>query len=150
MKPGQAKLRRIDGTLTLVVCDEPDNVPMGAVDFGGHGLLHQITLSDGVMVPVVELVLKLRAGIGERTYLAFVNELEDGVMESLATAKRISVVLTSPQGDNFAESTMLNPFKDAANESLGVIAALADKPWNGAHFAVARAYVIGQSQKPSV
>jgi hypothetical protein len=92
MKPGQAKLRRSDDWLTLAVCDERGNIPMGAVDFAGHGLLHQITMTGGVIVPVVELALRLITRDTERTYRAFVNELE-----SLATVPEIMVILTSPK-----------------------------------------------------
>src|SRR5689334_22590413 len=134
MTPGQAKLHKANGHLSLIVCDERGNVPMGAVDFGGHGLLHQITLSDGLIVPVVELVLLLKTSNAERTYRAFVNELEEGVLESLATAPQITVILTTPKGESFGTSPLANPFKATANESLGLISALADKPWNGAHF----------------
>ncbi|MBC7853859.1 MAG: hypothetical protein IAF94_10515 [Pirellulaceae bacterium] len=144
MKPGQAKLRRTSGVLSLIVCDERSNVPMGEVDFAGHGLLHQITMSDGLIVPVVELVLRLITGDGERVYRAFVNELEEGIMESLATLPEITVVLKSPKGDTFGTSPLANPFKATANESLGVISGLADKPWNGAHFATARAFVLAK------
>jgi hypothetical protein len=150
MTPGQAILRKIKGTITLAVCDEPGAVPMGHVDFAGHGLLHQIEMHDGVTVAVVELVLRLIAPGVERTYRAYVDELQEGVMESLATAQEIMVVLTSPKGESFASSAMSNSFKQSANETLGVISALAAKPWNGAHFAVAKAFVMGQSHKPSV
>ena len=149
MKPiprqiGQAKLRITPHGLTLTVYDEPGNIPMGAADFAGHGLLHQVEMRDGVTVPVVELVLRLITSNGERIYRAFVNELEDGIMASLATVDDITVILATPKGDKFATSPLVNPFKSTADESLGVLTALADKPWNGAHFAIARAYVLAR------
>jgi hypothetical protein len=144
MNPGQAKLRRTANGLTLTVCDERGNIPMGAVDFAGESILHQVEMTGGVVVPVVELVLRLLADGKERTYRAFVNELEEGIMESLATMPEITVFLTDPHGDSFGMSLMANPFHAIVNESLGLISKLADKPWNGAQFAVAIKYVLAK------
>ncbi len=147
MKPflaGQAVLRKTASGLTLTIYDERGNIPMGDVDFAGHGLLHQVEMRDGVTVPVIELVLRLITSNGERIYRAFIDEMEQGVMATLATAPEITVVLATPKGESIGTSTPVNPFKDTANESLGVIAGLMDKPWNGAHFAIARAYVLAK------
>jgi hypothetical protein len=141
---GQAKLQKRGGGLTLTICDERDNIPMGDVNFAGHGILHQVEMHDGITVPIVELVLRLITGDGERTYRAFVNELEDWVTEPLAKAEEITVILATPEGENIGTTPLANPFRDTANESLGVIAELVDTPWNGAQFEIARAYVLSK------
>jgi hypothetical protein len=143
MLPGQAKLKKRGGTLSLIVCDKPGNVPLGAVDFAGESILHQVEMAGGVVL-VMELVLRLRLIAGERTYRAFVNELEECVVESLATMQEITVLLDSPKGETFARSTLANPFQAIVNESLGVISELAAKPWNGAQFAVAVKYLLAK------
>jgi len=142
MKPGEAKLQKRDGGLTLTICDDPGSVPMGAADIAGHGILHQVGMANGVNVAVVELVLRIVSGDSQRTYRAFVNELEQGIMAALAIAIDIKVILVTPKGREFATSPLVNPFTVTANEVLEVIAGDCAVPWNGAQFAIAVKYVV--------
>jgi hypothetical protein len=115
---------------------------MGAADFAGHGLLHQVGRANGVNVAVVELVLRIVSVDSQRTYRTFINELEQGIMAALATVTDLHVLLVTPKGKEFAKSPLVNPFAVTPNEVLDAIAGACAKPWNGAQFAIAVKYVV--------
>ena len=58
--PGQAALTRHAGLISLVACEEPQNLPLGKVNFRARGGLYEIAVA-GVTVPVVNVILRLAA-----------------------------------------------------------------------------------------
>jgi hypothetical protein len=139
--PGQAALARLDGKVALVACDLPENLPLGAADFAIRGGMHQINIAN-VLVPAVSIVLRLTVGDTVRYYWGWVNELEEGVIESLATQADLPIILADPLGGPFGRATVPNGVREMAQRCLGTVSQLADKkPWTPAHFAACRVFV---------
>ena len=143
-----------------------DTVPMDGVVVIGEGekdeapmLYNGERIGDG-SPPEVDIAVDPLEGTrltaqGQPAALAVIALSERGTMfdpgpcvymEKIAGGSEIAdcLSLTDPLEENFSTSPLENPFRAAANESLGVISELAAKPWNGAHFAVARAYVLAK------
>ncbi|MBC7855454.1 MAG: hypothetical protein IAF94_18655 [Pirellulaceae bacterium] len=91
--PGQAALARLDGKIVLVACDLSELLPLGAADFAIRGGMHQINIAN-VLVPAVSIVLRLTVGDAVRFYWCWVNELEEGLIESLATQADLPILVS--------------------------------------------------------
>jgi hypothetical protein len=139
--PGQIVLARYGGLVGIVVCDHRENVPLGGVAFEIRGGIHRNS-SDGFSVPVVSVMLRINAGGDERFYVGWVNELEDGVVESLAIQPQLPIMFATPLYERVGTTVIHNGLRQMMQKQLGTISLLADKsPWTPEQFAEARAVV---------
>ncbi len=145
--PGQCAVARHEGKVCLVACDHRENVPLGGVAFLICGGIHHVTIN-GVHVPAVNVNLRLTAGKQERYFVGWVDELAEGVIESLANQAELPIILASPFGERVGSSIIDNGIRAMMQKQLGIISALAERaPWTPHHFAAARAYI--ESQYPT-
>ena len=96
--PGQCAVAHHGGKVCLVACDHRVNIPLGGVAFLICGCIHHVTIN-GVHVPAVNVNLRLTAGEQERYYVGWVDELAEGVIESLANQAELPIILASPLGE---------------------------------------------------
>ena len=142
--PGQACLKRLEGKVAFVACDYPQNVPMGPANFDIRGGMHRITIR-GITVPVVSLVLRLTAGERVGYYPAFINELEENVIEPLANQPDLPIVLSDLFGGSIGKATIENGVRDLAQRHLGIVSKLsAGFPWSSQQFDAALAFIEGK------
>lgn len=131
----------------MVVCDHRENVPLGGVAFEIRGGIHR-NVGDGFSVPVVSEMLRINAGADKRFYAGWVNELEDGVVESLANQPQLPIMFTTPLRERVGSTVISNGLRTMMQKQLATISLLADKsPWTPEQFAEARAFV--EAQFPS-
>src|SRR5438874_154440 len=100
--PGQAGIARVDGKVCIVVCEHPGNIALGDGSFDLRGQLHEVTIQ-GVTVAALRFVFVLTTAGSVREYAGWINELEEHVVESLGTAKELTIVLAGPDAKQFAE-----------------------------------------------
>jgi len=138
LNPGEAVLTYLDGKVTLVACDVGHNLPAGTAAYSIRGGVHQIKIAT-VLVPAVSVVLRITAaGKPSRYYWAWVNELEESVIATLANQSELPIRLTDPEGASFGRSLIPNEVRDVAQKYLGIISRLAaNSPWSREHFAAA-------------
>src|SRR6187401_1509007 len=105
--PGQAAIARHQGQVWFFVCDERENLPIGGVDFEIRGGVHHINFGDST-VGVASVMLRLTAGDSLRFYTCLFNELEQGVVESLATQPELLIVFGTPLGECVGSTVLPN------------------------------------------
>ena len=128
----------------FIVCDHRETLPLGGVAIFISGEVHHVTIN-GVHVPVVNANLKIVAGGKELYYSAFVNELTDGVLETLANQAKLPIVLVDPLGVRIGKVVIDNGILGMVQKQFGKVSAAAEvKEWTPHHFAAARAYVASQ------
>ena len=141
LPPGRIFLARYGGLVGIVVCDHRENVPLGGVAFEIRGGIHR-NACDGFSVPVVSVMLRINAGGDERFYAGWVNELEDGVVESLAIQPILPIMFATPLRERVGSIVISNGLRTMMQKQLGTISLLADKsPWTPEQFAEAKAVV---------
>ena len=146
--PGQAALIRLAGKIALVACDHPQNVPIGPAKFDIRGGLHRVAIG-GITVPVVSLVLRLTVGKRVSFYPAWVNELEENVIEPLANQPDLPIVLSDLLGGSIGRATVVNGVRDLAQRHLGIISTIAaDFQWSPQQFAAALVFIESKHPTP--
>jgi hypothetical protein len=132
----------MDGKVTLLACELGHNLPTGTAVYSVRGGVHQINIAH-VLVPAMSIVLRITcAGKASRYYWAWVNVLEESVIESLANQSELPIRLTDPMGAAFGRSLIPNEVSEMAQKHLEIISRLAaNSPWSRAHFAAARVFV---------
>jgi len=139
--PGQAAVTRYDGQVCVVVCDHRENFNLGGAHFGVVGGIQRIAVA-GILVPVVMVVVRLTAAGEQRYYSAWINELEEHVIESLGTQAELPIILASPLGERVGRGSVPNGLRQLAHKHLGEIARLVEQtPWGPHHFAAARVFI---------
>lgn len=139
--PGQAALARIDGKVSLVACELKGIIPDGPGRCDLRGGLHQIRIAN-VIVPLVSIVLRYTTGDMVRYYWAWVDELQENVIETLANQPELPIVFADPTGKPFARMGIPNGVIEMAQKALAAISRYAaEAPWRPQHFAAARVFV---------
>lgn len=105
--PGQAAFTRHEGQVCVVVCDHKENLNLGGAHFGVVGGIQRIAVA-GIMVPVVMVVVRLTATGEQRYYSAWINELEEHIIESLGTQVDLPIILASPLGERVRRGNVPN------------------------------------------
>ncbi len=142
--PGQAVIARHEGKVWIVVCDERENLPLRGVAFEIRGGVHHITIGTST-VGVASVILRLTAGDSQRFYACFFNELEQGVVESLATQPELLILFGTPLGERVGSTVLPNGMRGMMQRQLATISKLAEKsPWEPRQFAAAKAIVEAQ------
>lgn len=142
--PGQATIARHEGKVWIVVCDERENLPVGGVAFEIRGGVHHINFG-GSTVGVASVILRVTAGDNQRFYTCFFDELEQSVVESLATQPELLIVFGTPKGESVGSTVLPNGMRGMMQRQLATISMLADKsPWEPRQFAAAKAIVEAQ------
>jgi hypothetical protein len=138
LNPGEAVLTYLDGQITLVACDVGDNLPVGTAVYSIRGGVHQIKIAT-VLVPTVSIMLRITAaGKPSHYYWAWVNELEERVIETLSNQSELPIRLTDPMGAALGRSLIPNEVRDMAQKYLAIISRLAaNSPWSREDFAAA-------------
>ena len=109
-----------------------------------RGGIHR-NASDGFSVPVVSVMLRINAGGEERYYAGWVNELKDGVVESLAIQPQLPIMFATPLYERVGTTVIYNGLRQMMQKQLATISMLADKcPWQPEHFAAAKAVIEAQ------
>jgi hypothetical protein len=146
--PGQAAVTHHDGQVCVVLCDLTENLHLGGEHFGVVGGIQRITVA-GIMVPVVMVVVRLAAAGEQRFYSAWINELEEPVIESLGTQADLPIILASPLGERVGRGSVPNGLRQLAHKNLRTVSLLAEQtPWGPHHFAAARVFI--EVQYPDV
>jgi hypothetical protein len=139
--PGQAALTRLNGKVSLVACGYPDDLPLVRAEFALRGGMHKINIAN-VLVPAISIVVRVTVGDFVRYYWAWVNELEEGVIETLATQPDLLIEVAIPGTQRSVSSIIPNGVREMAQKYLGIVSRLAsEKPWRPQHFAAARVFV---------
>ncbi len=139
--PGQAAVARHEGKVWIVVCDEKENLPLGTVAFEIRGGIHHITIGD-ITVAVASVMLRLTADGIQRFFTCLIDELQQGVVESLATQPELLIVFGTPLGERVGSTVIPNGMRGMMQKQLATISLLADKePWGPQDFAAAKAVV---------
>ncbi len=110
MKPlaaGQAAVARHEGKVWIVICDERENLPIGGVAFEIRGGVHHINFGEST-VGVASVILRLTAGDNQRFYTCLYNEVEEGVVESLATQAELPIMFSTPLGECVGSTVLPN------------------------------------------
>ena len=142
--PGRTFLARYGGLVGMVVCDHRENVPLSGVASEIRGGIHRNS-SDGFSVPVVSVMLRISVGGDERFYVGWVNEREDGVVESLAIQPILPIMFATPLRERVGSTVISNGLRTMMQKQLATISLLADKsPWTPEQFAEAKAIVEAQ------
>jgi hypothetical protein len=123
------------------VRDVKENLHLGGAHFGVVGGIQRIAIA-GVMVPVVLVVIRLTAAGEQRFYSAWIDELEEHVIESLGTQAELPVILASPLGERVGRGSVPNGLRQLAHKNLGTVSQLAEQtPWGPHHFSAARVFI---------
>jgi hypothetical protein len=147
LQPGQAAVARHEGKVWIVVCDERENLPLGGVAFEIRGGVHHICFGDST-VGVASVMLRLTAGEAQLFYTCFFNELEQGVVESLATQPELPIMFATSLGECVGNIVLPNGMRGMMRKQLVTISLLAEKsPWEPRQFDAAKAIV--QAQFPT-
>lgn len=147
--PGQAAVARHEGNVWIVVCDERENLPLGSVAFEIRGGLHHITI-DEKTVAVASVMLRLTSGGNQRFFTCLIDELQQGIVESLSTQPELLIVFGTPPGERVGSTMIPNGMRGMMQKQLATISLLADKkPWGPQDFASAKAIVEAQFPTPA-
>lgn len=141
ISPGQAAIGRHEGRICIVICEREENFPLWETSFDIKGKLHQVTIQ-GVTVAALRFTFILKSPVMVQNFGGWINELEEGVLESLAALTELTVVMATPDGMIVATPPAKNTLQRLAHSSLPMFSELASiKPWSPAHFAGAVAFL---------
>jgi hypothetical protein len=139
--PGQIVLARYGGLVGMVICDQRESITRARVGFEICSGIHR-NASDSFSVPVVSVMLRIIAGGEEGYYAGWVNELEGGVVESLAIQPQLPIMFATPVYERVGTTVIHNGLRPTMQKQLATISMLANKcPWQPEHFAAAKAVV---------
>ena len=102
--------------------------------------LHNVTISD-VLVPVIQILVRVTIGTEERFYVAYINELQERVLDDLAFVPELQFMMQTPKEEEFGNARMPNIFRKLAASSMPAVSIMAATPWTPRQFAEARASV---------
>ena len=145
--PGQAAVAKFHGKPCVILCDWRENLPFEVVSsFEARSCPHEVTFGS-LTIALVEFAIRQEAHGVQRYYRGWINELDEHVLEDLATMSEVTIVLADAKGKPVSECRMANWLREVAHKTLGVISDLADKPWTTAQFAAAVAYLEASQQQ---
>ena len=111
--PGQAAVIGYECQASVVVCDVKENLHLGGARLEIVGGIQRITIAGG-LVPVVMLVVRVTAEGKQRYYSAWIDELEENVIESLGTQSMFPIILASHLGERVGRGSIPNGQRELA------------------------------------